>query len=154
MVENHIRRLKNQVRDGKVGVPRKCGKRLTSDLHLDGADGHAMKHKRRFGCSVCDAELHKQRRASIASASNVDLSELSLRTSDCVHSETHCQIHGVNIEDGEVEAQPSESYLRGALWLGRNILLVIQDLSVDLDLYRSEVNVTVPRSLFPHCRSC
>lgn len=33
--------------------------------------------------------------------------------------------------------EPSPAYLRGALWLGKNLLMIVEDTAVQMDLYRS-----------------
>ena len=150
MAVNNKRKLINQVRNGKVRVPKKHGKTskvYAVDLHLDGVDDSDMKQKKRLGCSVCDAAFRQRRGVTIANLSTDRFSEASLHTREGVHGEPHFQSHLENIVDCQIEAQTSESYLRGALWLGRNILMVIQDLSVDLDIYRSEVSVLTPHFL-------
>ena len=43
---------------------------------------------------------------------------------------------GNDIRD-KVDRHPSELYLRGALWLGRNFTMVIEDLAEALDFFRS-----------------
>ena len=140
MTENRIRRLNNQVQDGRDKVRGKTPTAYTVDLYLEGADNREMKQKKRLGCSVCDAASLRQTRSSIENNSVSESIETSTRSQRSAHHRSHSQSHPESFMDEEVEAEPSESYLRGALWLGRNILMVIQDLAADLDVYRSEVN--------------
>jgi hypothetical protein len=44
--------------------------------------------------------------------------------------------HFIYIEGNN--AHPSEGYLRGALWLGRNLAMVIEELAEGLDYFRSK----------------
>ena len=143
MTENRIRRLTNQVQDGRDKVRGTTPTAYTVDIHLERADNLGMRQKKRLGCSVCDAASLKQKRSSIESHHVSESIETSNRSPRNAHHRPHSQSHLESIADGEVDAEPSESFLRGALWLGRNILMVIQDLAADLDDYRSEVNATL-----------
>jgi hypothetical protein len=143
MTENRIRRLNNQVQDGRDKLQGKASTAYTLDLYLEGADNRKMNQKKRLGCSVCDAASLKQKRSSIENHSISESVETSTRSQRSAHHRSPSQSHPESFVDVEVDAEPSESYLRGALWLGRNILMVIQDLAADLDDYRSEVNATL-----------
>jgi hypothetical protein len=142
MIENR-RRLNKQVQDGPDKVRGNTPTAYTVDLFLDGSDNRKMNQKKRLGCSVCDAAFLRQQRSSIENHSISESIETSTRSQRSAHHRSRSQSHPESFVDEEVDAEPSESYLRGALWLGRNILMVIQDLAADLDDFRSEVNSTL-----------
>ena len=57
------------------------------------------------------------------------------------------------VPPGRQQHPPTESYIRGALWLGRNLLLLLEEVAESLDMFRTtfiaQVMITIsPRDTF------
>jgi hypothetical protein len=96
--------------------------------------------RKRMGCSVCDAVLRKRGGGPISHVAKEKLLEASLQSLETLgrQSRSNSENRGgyLDIED---DVHPSEPYLRGALWLGRNIAMVLEQLAESLDSYRSKI---------------
>ena len=96
--------------------------------------------RKRMGCSVCDAVLRKRGGGTISHVAKEKLLEASLQSLETLgrqsrsNSETRGEYFGI-----DDDIHPSEPYLRGALWLGRNISMVLEQLAESLDSYRSKI---------------
>ena len=150
-------------------MPRKSPKGLSEEFDDPGSWSEGPGTGKRFGCTVCDAALRNKssHSGSTVKAAKEKLLNASLNSSDtaCRHSQSFeaesksekrrrrrsaREDENNYMSSTERTAHPSEPYLRGALWLGRNISMVIQQLAESLDAYWSKF---LSKVLFNH-HSC
>lgn len=137
-------------------LSRKSPKGFYDEFDDPGSWSDSPRSGKRFGCTVCDAvfrnkNVNKNSHSGFPiKAAMEKLLNASLNSSDttCRHCESFdmerqserrrrsgSEDRSHYISSTERTAHPSEPYLRGALWLGRNISMVIQQLAESLDTY-------------------
>ena len=149
IAENHIRRLKNQVREGRDKVLISKPKKTHMESSPGGyySDFSEIIHKKKRSSSVrrsseeivfSDLNPSLETMGEYRQRERVRQKERSRRRSSSLspyrNKEGNGNGHGIGDEVGE---HPSDLYLRGALWLGRNFTMVIEDLAEALDFFRS-----------------
>eukprot|EP01035_Chromulina_nebulosa_P018510 gene18510-24227_t len=152
MAEKQIRRLQSIVKDDRKkslkGKPKPFDQRIDdyddNDFNEDDNIDDLPPHHRR-PCSKVGSKLDSQSsRLNNASAQKLlEASLISLETlgRQVVKSTGSNNVNlSMNLIDDKSNANlsiyPSETYLRGALWLGRNITMLLEDLSESLDILR------------------
>eukprot|EP00981_Chlorochromonas_danica_P012341 scaffold4841_cov259-Ochromonas_danica.AAC.14 len=151
LAERQIRRLQSQVKSDRkkslTGRPR--GK--LEDIHKDHFAVEDMDINEMSGASRRYCKTEELRRsmegrnretvsvstAKLLEASLTSLDNLSLRQSQTMHRpEDDIQRIAREASETVEGAYPSASYLRGALWIGRNLTLISEELGQALDQLR------------------
>ena len=147
IAENHIRRLKNQVREGRDKVLISKPRSIQMEANKGGyfSDFSEIKQKKNRSISVRrssedifvgDSNHSLETMGAYRQRERVRQRERNSHRSPSPSPYRDKEGIGNGIRD-EVDGHPSELYLRGALWLGRNIMMVIEDLAEALDFFRS-----------------
>ena len=147
IAENHIRRLKNQVREGRDKVLISKPRSIQMEANKGGyfSDFSEIKQKKNRSIPVRrssedifvgDSNLSLETMGAYRQRERVRQQERNSHRSPSLSPYGDKEGIGNDIRD-EVDRHPSELYLRGALWLGRNITMVIEDLAEALDFFRS-----------------
>ena len=97
-------------------------KRICSQIRKS-ADDNVMRR------SVEDVSAEKLLEASLISLETIGRQRISKNNTD------NLALHNAGFGDGPF---PNESYLKGALWIGRNLTLVCEELADSLDIYRNK----------------
>ena len=147
IAENHIRRLKNQVREGRDKVLISKPRSIQMEANKGGyfSDFSEIKQKKNRSIPVRrssedifvgDSNLSLETMGAYRQRERVRQQERNSHRSPSLSPYGDKEGIGNDIRD-KVDRHPSELYLRGALWLGRNITMVIEDLAEALDFFRS-----------------
>ena len=98
------------------------------------------------GWRLCEHVLKKKGGGSIANVTKEKLLEASLLSLETMGRQRFAMTTELPPEEDSV-THPSEAYLRGALWLGRNLTMVIEELAEGLDFFRSKFLSEVIRDI-------
>jgi hypothetical protein len=91
---------------------------------------------------VTRVSTEKLLEASLQSLETMNLRKSQIQSRGDYHEDQHDSIMRLSIQAADDHAQavyPSASYLRGALWLGRNMAIVIEDLAKAMDQCRMRI---------------
>jgi len=142
IAETHIRRLKSQVQsEHNKQLKGRSKKTLeASDNYFDDYDDNdSINETHTVRGRLCEQTLSKKGGGSVVTVSKAKLLEASLLSLETLGRQRY-----TGAPDGDSgfpqgsNAHPSEAYLRGALWLGRNLAMVIEELAEGLDYFRSK----------------
>lgn len=158
MAGQQIKRLKNQVREKTMQKlsghpkPRPDTYDIENEDYLafeepDAEIRHVGPHEKRLCNQVRKSQddsnaLHPVIRRSLEDVSAEKLLEASLISLETLGRQRATKKNAENMSlsaSGFGEGPfPNESYLKGALWIGRNLTLVVEELADSLDIYRNK----------------
>jgi hypothetical protein len=168
IAERQIRRLRSQVNgertkhlSGKARSSLDMGRRMGSFEHEDQEEIQSLGGERRL-CKVAsrakrsatatvelvstekllEASLHSLesmgRQMNVASVNSTNMGmgygDETLDASMQSPGRTHMSMSGSSAP----QSYPNDSYLRGAMWLGRNLTIVSEELAEEMDIFRSK----------------
>jgi hypothetical protein len=153
MAEKQIRRLKAQVSDSRKKVlnahaklPEDGAPDYVDEDYFDSRDLESLPPHRRRPCIIqamsaaasggsgsSKAKIEKATAKKLLEASLMSLETLGRQIS---HGGNLSQSYDISVT-GISDAYPSDAYLKGALWLGKNISLLIEELADAMDRFRT-----------------
>lgn len=158
MAEKEIRRLKAQLTDGRKRVlnGRAVGpeNRVPDYAEEDFIDYDSLPPHRRRPCQVKREpyinENSSSMKAKVVKASTKKLLEASLMSLETLGRQVNrraSQDFGASLtyskefdsdigSASRINAYPSESYLLGAVWLGKNVIIILEELVDNIDSFR------------------
>lgn len=136
-----IKRLKNQVKEERSKHLHGKAKKFDIDLSFQADDdmGDLPPHERRI-CMQHGPHYSKKKGGNLEAVSAEKLLEASLISLETIGrqklmNKDKNENKEINMEDGY---EPSDEYLRGALWLGQNITIVVEELADAMDYFASK----------------
>ena len=159
MDQKHLRRLQSQVKDDRrkslQGKPKRPEDRiefLDEDFNEHEDYETLPPHQRRL-CMISNlsnsldktsgttkSRLQKNSTKKLLEASLISLETLGRQivTKDS-NNRSSSNINTTFFDETEKHMYPSETYLRGALWMGRNLVILLEELTESLDSLRSKL---------------
>ncbi len=154
MAGQQIRRLKNQVKEKTLqklsGHPKPRPDTYDAEfedyLAFEEPDAEIRKvgpHEKRIFDQIRKSGEDNVVRRSVEDVSAEKLLEASLISLETIGRQRVTKKHTENLALGDGSGYgdgpfPSENYLKGALWIGRNLTLVVEELADSLDIYRNK----------------
>lgn len=136
-----IKRLKNQVKEERSKHLHGKPKRNELDLSFEADDdmGDLPPHERRICMQHGPNYNRKQKGGNLQSVSTEKLLEASLISLETIGRQKFMNKNEIK-DNGNMEEgfEPSDEYLRGALWLGQNITIVVEELADAMDYFASK----------------
>ena len=142
LTKKTIHRLKNQVKEERSKHLHGKPKKYELDLSFQADDdlGDLPPHERRI-CMQHGPNYNKKKRGgnleAVSAEKLLEASLISLETigRQKLMSKDKNDTKDIDIEEGY---EPSDEYLRGALWLGQNITIVVEELADAMDYFASK----------------
>jgi hypothetical protein len=121
-------------------------RRLCAVRHSLESQGASLRNSEEFGATVVRRSVEEVSAEKLLEASLISLETIGRqRASQHAHNMRDSAFGGS--DDGNF---PTDSYLKGAIWIGRNLTLVVEELADSLDVFRNRHLVEISAAAQDH----